>query len=498
MNKLLPLGVITSMLLTGCGGSDSGGSSSPSAPKYTWQMIHLYETDKSNVGTGCAIFEDVTQQSDSLTKVMAASVATTGYKVLIHDEDGSFLTELSISSGQSSVVINSSQIPENGYVTLEEVDQAIGQPSVYTFSLQKDLLQDLVLNVRNGMNSSNSCYKGTQQIRSNIDFTNNAVEISNAYSGVYHQTSYIDKAIAGQQSNAAAPVQAPLNGHEAVLATVYSDYVNNKYQNLLGYSIIPAQNVYDKTNSDAVIITNLVKTDGAISANINNNGNETIALNSSIEVIIDNHIYQWQPIYDLSDTLTFFPNESKISKWAANINLDYPNQWQGNGLYAITDEMINLINYNLSNFSSTTATGLNLDSSGFNSSEFTIQRTHVKGYTTSDSTHNFYQTIFAKPNKSQVFIESSRGDVGFSVDNSSKIEVTLGDMDISKKSNVSYFLNQFMDTSNFNDDVNNGHTVFPEFYDVNGSVLTDIQINEAHRVLMADGFNKVQNKSTVQ
>ncbi|MGR6840836.1 hypothetical protein ACU5DF_17975 [Aliivibrio wodanis] len=39
MNKLLPLGVITSMLLTGCGGSDSGGGGSAPAPSKVQMAI---------------------------------------------------------------------------------------------------------------------------------------------------------------------------------------------------------------------------------------------------------------------------------------------------------------------------------------------------------------------------------------------------------------------------------------------------------------------------
>lgn len=501
MNKLLPLGVITSMLLTGCGGSDSGGGSGPApAPKYTWQMIHLYEADKNDVGARCAIFEDVTLPQGTEARVMTASLATVGYKILIHKSDGTFDSAIEIANGQSSVVIDSGLVEDGGYVTLEEVDQGIGnQPSVYTFSLQKELLQDVVLNVRTSINAQNACYENEQHIVSNADYANNVVEISNQFSGAYHQTSYVDKAIDGKDNSSAVPVFAPLNSTKKILATVFDSYSSGQYKTLLGYSIIPAKNVYDITNPPLDIITNVVKDTGNEGITVTSNDSaQSVISGSSIDVVIGDDIYQWQPMYDLSDQLTWNTTDSFLSHWVANINLSYTGtEWKSNSIVPIIDSNIELDTYALSDFSGTTVNDSTLNATGFDVNEVTIQRTHVKGYTSTNKTHNFYQTILSEPNLEQPFMHSSRGDVSFVV-NDSEIEVALGNIDITSKESVNYFMSQFMKTSNFTDEINNGSSSFPNFYDVNGVVLTASKARNYKKLLMEEGFTKVQNKTTVK
>lgn len=495
MNKLLPLGVITSMLLTGCGGSDSGGSSSPkppSAPKYTWQMIHLYETDKSNVGTGCAIFEDLDDSSNpAQDKVIAAVIPSKhNYSIIYHNADGSIVADSSIVPVDSGTVkIDSSIVPQDGYVTLEVVIGSI-QPRIYSLSIQKPFLQDLVLNANVDTNvGSLPCYKGVQKLNDIRDFSDNAVNLEQLTGNNYYQTSYINKSTTGQMLSSKVPVLAPLN-EGPILGTILD--LDNKHS-VIGYSLIPKENVFDQTlemgNLNEAIEENFVE--HLIIPNPNSS--DSLTGQASIDVIYNDNIYLWQPVNALDQNITYNDNIPDFSQWALTLQYDADYAWKGQGMYHFNNEDIALPEFTPFDFSSTTISSSQLNMDASMNDDFNIQRTQVRALTTDDA--DYFQTIFALPNANQVFMASTSESLKAI---KYEVEVSYGKINIDSSDEIKYFLNRFINETNFTDSVRSDLSLLPNFSDVNGVILTNSEQLELHKKQMKGNFTLIQNTVTIQ
>ncbi|KYN26213.1 hypothetical protein AUQ44_13880 [Vibrio cidicii] len=163
--KLLPLVAMISGVLVGCGGGGGGGGGGGTpVATYTWQVVDLYKVERSKVGTGCAIFANM---SDGSGDVIASRVANRDYRILFHNSDGSVVIDKTIEGADlpSSGIITfkESDVPDGGYVALEELDgRSIGQRDSYMFGVHKSLLQNMTLAISSPQ-TNNSCYKGEQE-----------------------------------------------------------------------------------------------------------------------------------------------------------------------------------------------------------------------------------------------------------------------------------------------------------------------------------------------
>lgn len=500
MNKVIPLGLMVSALLTGCGGGSDGGSPSSgggTAPstKYTWQMIHLYETARASVAGGCSIFDELPNGN-----VVAATLASEGYKILFHNADGSIISEhtqkMSDIPSSGKVTIDTALVPDGGYVSLEEIHGSTGSNrDVYMLTVQDQYLSDLVINVRLTTNSGNSCYTGEQYTSTTTP--NSVLNVQEVTGTGFYQTSYIDTAVSGNTSSANIPVLAPTGGTKKALVTAYSTYnsTNQQRTGLTHYAFVDGQNIYDPANPPSPIPTNMLKSDDLINLSFTTSGLAVNDTNSSIQTVISNDIYQWQPIYEGSgDTsaYAYINGTSDISSWALSLNGTLSNSWTANYLMSIDENAITLDIPTVNDFSTTTissGTNFALNSSTFNTSDFNIQRTHLRA-TTNNNSRAFYQTIFAAPNNSQVFMKSSVEELN--VTNNPSVEASLGKLNVVNAANVNYFMQQSIDAV----DIING-SGNTNFKDVNGVMALPSQEKSSYLNMMSNSYLRVENRVTL-
>ncbi|HAT8524829.1 TPA: flagellar sheath protein A [Vibrio vulnificus] len=486
--KMMPLVAMISAGLVGCGGSSGGGGGGPVAPTYNWQFVQLYSADRSSIGSGCAIFDDL---DNTEGKVIAAKVATDGFKVLFHNADGSIVAENTIENIPATglVSIKSSLVPDGGYVSVEEIDGSIsGGQDVFMFTVQKDFLKSLTLNIRQKQSSSNSCFRGEQY---NLNVSDDAV-VTVAQSSAdtkYYQSSYIDGVTDGSVLSSNIPVKAPLTGFDKALMTAFDTLSNNQYTNLTYFSLIPSSSIYDVTNPPSPLPAaslNDVETTGV---NLEISG-ITLDSSSAIKLGHAGDIYHWQPIYSGATKLSYTAsNLLNASGWVADLKgVTDGGGWLFSGLSKFEGVDLTVDIPLVGDFSSTaigTCSGQHcVNSAGFTGSDYTIQRTHVRSHT-QNSSRLFYQTIFAKPSLSQVLMESTEEEIVPS--NSDRVEVSVSNLDIQNADGVQYFLEK-------NVNIQNLVTVsVPNFTDVNGAVSLPSAIRVRYLKLMSEAFVTLEN-----
>lgn len=164
MNKLLPLGVITSMLLTGCGGSDSGGSSAPAPQKYTWQFVQMKELTKTGMTQFCGnstatTFSVDETDADSANWLYTFAVkAPTISDILVYNSNGTLYTEGSLTKHnvhqtEGTLEFTENDIPDGGYITVVDTENGIDNVLV----VQKEALVDGMIKV-NYNQGQQQCY----------------------------------------------------------------------------------------------------------------------------------------------------------------------------------------------------------------------------------------------------------------------------------------------------------------------------------------------------
>lgn len=498
MNKMIPIGLFSTLLLTACGGSDSG-SSAPGptpAPKYTWQVIHLYETTKNKVKPGCAIFSDLDDSSDSTQdRVIAAVIPPkNSYKVQYHDKHGQVVPGVNINSTDSGkVTIDSGVILDDGYATLEVVKGSL-KPQVYSMSIQTPFLQNLVINANVDVSVDNlQCYKGPQQVNGSEDTTNNAVNFEELSGNNYYQTSYINKSITGKMTSSKVPVNAPLN-KGPILGTVL-DLSDNF--NVVGYTLIPKENIFDTTLAYSGVVNNTETSGFHKYTIIGNTANLVVDGKSSIDVIYNNNIYLWQPVESLSQQIIYNDEIPKFSQWALNLQYSANDKWEGKGVYAFNHNDISIPEFELFDFSTTDVSNGIINIAGTTTDvlnqQFNIQRTKIKALT--DENADYFQTIISKPTSNQVFMINPNIDL---VTNQYDAEVSLGNISSNSAEDIKYFLSSFIDEANFTDEIRRDLTLLPNYYDMSGVVLTDQEKLKLYKEQMESDFTLIQNKVTVK
>ena len=490
--QMLPLAAIISGLLVGCGGGGGGGGGgAPAEPTYTWQFVHLHSESRTSIAANCVIFAD---DSSIDGNAITASIADEGFKILFHNSDGSIVSSETISDipDTGKVEIRSGAIPDDGYVSLEEVVGGLGNRNdVYMFTLQKDLMTDLVLNVRQQSNRSNQCYQGEQYSLTVSDDAAVAVAQSSVDTS-YYQSSYINSMSSGSQLSANIPVKAPLNGTKRALVTAFDTVTNNgagdEFTDLMYFAVIPSESIYDKNNPPSTL-PSVSMLDSDNSGVIINANRFSIDNTSRVDVAIDNELYQWQPIYSDSTTISYSSNGAFSDGWnvKANGTSDAGN-WNVNTLTAFEGNDISISVPAVNDFSTTTidsscTADYCLNTTGFTPSDFNIQRTHVRGSTT--LTYDFYQSIYAVPSTNQALMESSVVD--YQVQPSDRIEVSLGTIDLDNADSKAWFMERNMNLQSIVDiDLAN-------FTDVNGSITQPSAVKTRNVSMLGNSVSAVEN-----
>lgn len=461
--QILPLAAIISGLLVGCGGGGGGGGGgAPATPKYTWQMLSLNSIERSAVASGCSIIGQDESDANG-TKVIAAYEATANYNILFHDENG-VITATNQSDSDGRFVIDSGDVPDGGYVSLEEIDGSIqGTQDVYMFTVSKELLSDMTLNVRQH-SSTYSCYQGEQSQKVNVD-ANAAVKVDQVANNTsYYQSSYIDNSTNGKTIASGITVNSDIPASNNVLVTLFESYDGIEARDLSHYVVMDASYVYDSSQgsgskSGAPTDENIVKQ--TFTAN-----GLTLSNTSKIDVEIDNEIHTWQPIYESGQDYGVIDGSSVIDKWSFDIEASTDvatGSWNAK-IYDSVDSTgttvaLPTLSALTATITSTGCTGYCLSADGYEVSEYQIQRTHLRS--SNGNNRNFYQTIFAAPNKDQMLMSST--DEVLNIDNNNdRLEVSLAQLDMESEAQVKQFF-----AHNINPQVLISSAI-PNYNDVNG------------------------------
>lgn len=473
-------------LLTGCGGGESGGggNSTPPAPKYTWQIVSLKSINESSVASGCSTLTTGTNAGE----VIGVYEATDNFKILIHNADGTIKSDLDL-NGSNNVVIRSTDVPDRGYVTLEEIDGSIGgNNDVFMFSVEKEFLSDMTLNVRQHSNSY-SCYKGEQF--SPIEVNPNAVvKVDQVSSNTkYYQTSYIDNAVNGHNISSKIPVETSIPAQDKILVTLFDSYLSNEATDLTHYTVMMGNSVYDSSTSGIVSGSpsenNLLKpTFNALAL-----GTLSTTESSQIDVNIDDKIYTWQPIYQLNQQYSVIDGSSSIENWSFNLAVNANHGWTGqvwapvetHGT-AISAPTLNAFSASID--SSCTSGSHCVSTTGFDDSELQLQRTHIRSHT-NNASRSFYQTIFSVPHSEQVLMESSSETLAPSA--TDKVEISVAKLEPSSDKQIKQFLAWGIAPHSLIS------VTTPDFHDVNGLISMPSDDKERRISIMGNELHMYRN-----
>ncbi|WP_040307449.1 hypothetical protein [Agarivorans albus] len=495
MNKALLPSLVATLVLSGCGGGDSSPST-PSTPKYNWQIIQLHTLKESDVKSGCIIYG--TSESDP-SRVITASVANAGYNVLFHNADGSIIEEHTIPAidvpSSGIVTIDSGFVPDDGYVSLEEVDSNLsGNPDVYMFSVEKDLLSHKVLNVRSAQTGS-ECYKG-KDYRSISDTADSAALTVLQESGVsYYQTSYSADAVSGREIASHIPVLSPLPAARDTLVTAFYTSNNDQHTDLAYYGFIEPSFVYDTEDYDEIVAASLSNQD-LMPMYWQSAANLDLDEGSAILAIHNNQSYQWQTLYHDVDEFTIAANYNKVSHWLGLFSgISNDSSWQFESVMAIDEqdshlevslpELAPIIGVDIQQQCPTALDNAKfcIDNAGsFSEEDFALQRSHIKVLT--NNNRAFYQSIYAQPKAQQPLLESSA--IELSIQDLEGLELALIDSELAS-TQQDYFMAKYLDSRSIAETGQGG-----TFSDANGFIITPDDYQDLYLDMLKSSTTVVQ------
>ena len=394
MKKSTLAALLMSGLLAGCSDSSSTGSSSSTSKTYQWQMVHLESVDEVTANAGrCVIYADSTVETDESRteepeyQVITAYETDEDYNILYHNPDGSIAQTIEAGETNNGVWnIDINDVPDNGYVTLEEVTEELvsGTNRSFMFSVQKSLLDDMVLNVRQ-TDSGADCVTGNDY-REDGAITK-FVNVQQQDDDVYYQTSYDVDSIAGNTLASDIPVDYIENESRDILVTAFDDFTlvadssattetttatPAERTNLLAWGFIDYSLLYDgvfedgefdlddngdvQYTGDGEDLTgsldddNLTEIEWDIDpADITTLNEITLDGDSGVIVIHDQTTYLWQPIYDNSDVSTVDHNLLDVAYEADEVDV-----WNSyfSGSVTLTDLATNAIDWDFNSFNS--------------------------------------------------------------------------------------------------------------------------------------------------
>ncbi len=168
MNKMIPIGLFSTLLLTACGGDSSGGGS-PAPTKYTWQFVQMKELTKTGMTQFCGnsaatVFSTDETDADSANWLYTFAVKAPGFSntggIFVYNSDGTLnsetnITKFNVHQTEGTLEFTENDIPDGGYITV--VDNANGIDNVLV--IQKEALVDGMIKV-NYNQGKQQCYTG--------------------------------------------------------------------------------------------------------------------------------------------------------------------------------------------------------------------------------------------------------------------------------------------------------------------------------------------------
>ncbi|EHU4915441.1 hypothetical protein KY888_002469 [Vibrio vulnificus] len=480
--KMMPLVAMISAGLMGCGGgsgSSGGGGGTPpppSSPKYTWTIVELVR--ESNPSASCATFYSHSDTIDPKKSYsVIARLATQGYKILFHNADGSVLSDRTIegdaiSSGK--ITIDSAKVPKDGYVSLEEYSGFnAGDRESYQVAFHASLLQNMVLTVRNDQPASNSCLSG-ERVSKQLDASKARLTVSTINSPVFYQTSASDLRVSGLSQQVNIPVVADSPAKERKIVTSYAvSPASGTYEQLNSYLIASSDWVYQQGQTPSRI--ELMK-DDITAFDVSVDSRLELTTQSNISVVLDAKIYNWQAIFSQADHTTstgYASNETQLSGWNVNVftktdlssgEWGYTSHLSVDGSDINIDQPSSLFDFSTSSVASSGLTSLD----GYTSTEWTVQRTHVRTVSNSNS-RPIIQTIYSVPNSNQPMVASSTEAIG-DISNA-KISISLAGSD---EVNKLVLLNQLLENAiDFETLSDPNQVINTHKYDLNGGVISE-------------------------
>jgi len=402
MKKSMLASLLVPILLAGCSDSPSSSGSSSSG-SYTWQVVHLDSVDESDLAGRCVIYADSTVETDESTteepeyQVITAYETDEDYNILYHNPDGSIAQTIEAGDTNNGVWnIDINDVPDGGYVTLEELDDTLANNDrSFMFSVQKSLLDSMVLNVRQP-DSGADCVTGNDY-REN-DAITKFVNVQQQDDFVYYQTSYDVDSIAGRAIASDIPVDYIENEKRDVLVTAFDDYTliidgsettqtttttPAERTNLLAWGFIDYSLLYDGIfdedgefeldddgdkdyEGDGEDLTGRLDDDNLTRIEWGTDLGDSTTLNeitlndeSGVIVIHEQTTYLWQPIYDNSDSLTVDHNyldvayeTDEVDVWNSYFSGTVAlvgGDWNFNSFNSLSDEPSNLYLTNFDN-----------------------------------------------------------------------------------------------------------------------------------------------------
>ncbi|TEW51775.1 hypothetical protein [Psychromonas algicola] len=570
MKKSILASLLVPILLAGCSDSTSSSSSSSngssSSATYTWQIVHLESVDEDDLGASCVIYADSEIETDDSTvddpeyQVITAYQADDDYNILYHYQDGTIAETIEASDiNNGSVTITLSDVPDNGYVTLEELDGSsrIDYLGSFMFSVQKSLLDDMVLNITAERSASSSCVTGSDHREG--DAITKFVSVEQKVNSVYYQTSFDVDSLAGSEFSSHIPVAYIEGESRDVLVTVFDDYtavsdssettetttetIAEDREDLIYWAFVDSSSVYDAIfdedgDFDLDDDKKQYENDGIESTELNASltgvswtTSDTVSLDDDSGVIVNHNdtTYLWQPIYDENTELSIAYDTDEVDTWnsyfSGTVTLS-DGDWTFTSFNDLTDDNV-IDDDNLELFDFTTPIIASLDgttvidntssigactelsseddglaepsycidlSSNFDPDEFTYQRLHIRLEDTSGE--NFTnQTIISEANTEPVVLSSSEVDLGTSP-TLTRIELNLMNTDDEDLDAVEYLMTQNIDLESVAEFGTNGSddSAETDFYnDLNGYVATDAEIETLYQAVLKTNTTIVQS-----
>jgi len=500
MKKSILASLIVPTLVVGCG----SGSSGSSAPTYQWQVLQLKSVSESSLDSRCIIYAD-SDLNDG--EVITAYVAEDNYNILYHNADGSIAETYSSEDITNGLfTITSTDVPDDGYVTLEEIESSRTQDSTsFMISVQKGLLEDMVFNIGDG--EGETCYTGS-------DYRETAsgtalVNVEEPASGTtnYYQSSYDVDSIDGQITSSRIPVDSPYPASRDVLITAFDDYDSDtgQYATLTQWAFIDSDELFETTATSAPAeLESLGLTDLYWSST------DTVELESDSGIIAvhDDQSYFWQPIYDDVELLTLAYDSSEVSLWSGYLSgAISDNEWSFTSFTELDDvtfldldafpSVDTLDDVTVSNTCSL-ADAFCIDTNGsYSSDDFDYQRVHFRldEERTSSASNITYQSIYSLANEEPVVLESSLFEFGDP--NLSRVEINLVSSDAGDSDVIQYLMTNNVDlvdlgeysASDFVDDA-----AATEFYsDLNGIITTTSETEDLYQAMLESNTTTLSN-----
>lgn len=295
MKRLLPLSILVSTLLTGCGtdsGVDGGGSTSPQpSQNVTFEFVQLRPVSEAPSET-CTFFDGTEQNSDAKTFGKVAGDVT----VEVYHADGSFDKTLAVSSeGVLKFAMN--DVEDGGYVSV--IDSPSDSDHFYkVLSIQKELLDDYLININRNQGNVD-CYTGG---KGSATKTGYASVVPN---GIIVNEYGFDSSHSAVPKQGKLSIEVTADKDEKVLAKAYNNDA------LVGYALV--SNLSDSMYIDPTLFE-AVDTNAyqwTIGLPVNQLSGVTIRLADG------DYSYPWyKPFFEKSDGSTIgFPYVAAESNW---------------------------------------------------------------------------------------------------------------------------------------------------------------------------------------